>query len=79
MSKKTKPKPKWKFHIGIHRGTLTSRDSEPPKEVDSLPECRTMALKAMREYAQLGCLIWYCYAISPTGKRVTLIDGAPYR
>lgn len=70
---------KWKFHIGIHRGTLMSRDAEPPKDVDSLPECRTMALKAMRNYSRLGCLIWYCYAVSPTGERVTLIDGAPYR
>jgi hypothetical protein len=69
---------KWHFHVGIHRGTITSRDSEPPKEMDSLAECEAAATKARRDYAQLGCQIWFCYAMSPEGERHTLIPGEPY-
>jgi hypothetical protein len=70
---------KWEFHVGIHRGTITSRDSEPPKDADSLEQCQEMAAEAERQYAQLGCQIWYCYAMSPSGERTTLIEGADYR
>jgi hypothetical protein len=69
---------KWKFHIGIHRGTLTSRDSENPKELGSLEECQKAAQDALRDYTRLGCYIWFCYAISPEGERITLIEGEPY-
>lgn len=73
------PPKKWKFHVGIHRGTLTSRDSEEPVDADSLEQCREWARKAQLNYASLGCQIWFCYAVSPEGERTTLIEGAPYR
>jgi hypothetical protein len=69
---------KWKFHVGIHRGTMTSRDMEQPKELDSLYECTKAAHSALLGHASMGCYIWFCYAISPEGERITLIEGAPY-
>jgi hypothetical protein len=69
----------WMFHIGIHRGTLTSRDAEPPKEIESLEKCQRLAHDSEREYASFGCKIWYCYAVSPEGQRHTLIEGEPYQ
>jgi hypothetical protein len=78
LALRTEP-PTWMFHIGIHRGTMTSRDSEPPKPAASLDECKVMSVKAERDYASFGCQIWYCYAMSPDGERHTLIEGADYR
>lgn len=69
---------KWTLHIGIHRGTITSRDSENPKQFDSLEECREHATDAFRWYRSMGCQCWFCYAISPTGERTTLIQGEDY-
>lgn len=69
---------KWEFHVGIHRGTITSRDSEGPKPAESLAECQAMAARSEREYASFGCRIWYCYAMSPEGVRHTLIEGESY-
>lgn len=70
---------KWEFHVGIHRGTITSRDSEPPKDAESLEQCQEWAREALLGYASLGCHIWYCYAMSPSGERTTLIEGVDYR
>lgn len=68
----------WKFHCGIHRGTLTSRDAEMPKSLGTLEACREEADRALRAYRALGCQIWFCYASGPDGSRVTLLPGAPY-
>jgi hypothetical protein len=76
---RAEPTPPWMFHVGIHRGTLTSRDGEPPKEAKSLEQCQEWAREALLGYASLGCQIWYCYAMSPTLERITLIPGEPYR
>ncbi len=73
------PSPPWMFHVGIHRGTLTSRDSEQPKEAESLKQCQEWAREALLGYASLGCQVWYCYAMSPEGERTTLIQGSDYR
>jgi hypothetical protein len=69
---------KWKFCVGIHRGTLMSRDSEEPRTAESLEECQYLARQALLNYASFGCQIWYCHAISPEGDRHTLIESAPY-
>ncbi len=69
---------KWIFHVGIHLGTITSRDSENPKPMDSLEQCRNAAETARREYASMDCQIWYCYAISPEGECTTLIESEYY-
>lgn len=48
---------KWTLHIGIHRGTLTSRDAEQPKQFDSLEECREEAYSAQRQYRAFNAKI----------------------
>jgi len=68
----------WTLHLGIHRGTITSRDAESPKPLKSLKACRTEASRAEQQYQQIGCQIWFCYAVGPNDKRVTLIEGVPY-
>jgi len=68
----------WSLHIGIHRGTLTSRDSEMPKPMASLQACADAARTAFREYACMGCQCWFCYAVGPDGQRHTLIESQPY-
>ena len=70
--------PSWMYHVGIHRGTLTSRDADEPKPAKSLQECRDWAERNRQSYASLGCQICFCYAMSPEGVRTTLIAGAPY-
>lgn len=69
---------KWSFHIGIHRGTYTSRDSELPREINSLDECRSEAYTAQRQYAALGCKIWFCYAVGPNNERIKLLPSEAY-
>lgn len=68
----------WKLSIGIHRGTLMSRDSEDPKTRKSLKECFDEAIEAFKWYSRLGCQCWFCYALSPKGERITLIESQPY-
>lgn len=58
---------KWTLVIGIHRGTITSRDTEQPKELGSLEECQREVTRAEREYASLGAFIWFATATSPYG------------
>jgi hypothetical protein len=52
---------------------------EPPKKLKSLEECQAAAQLAREQYADLGCSIWYCYAVSPEGKQIKLIEGELYR
>ena len=68
----------WALHIGIHRGTITSRDSELPKPMESLNQCKEEGMKAVADYRSLGCKVWYCYAISPEGERHTIVQGEDY-
>jgi hypothetical protein len=70
---------KWKFQIGIHRGTLTSRDSGADQEFDSLAECHAEAGKAKANYAGMGYQIWFCRAVGPNGEKHTLLPSQPYR
>lgn len=69
---------RWTLHIGIHRGTLTSRDSEPPKPMPSLQACRKAALDAFSSYFSMGCRCWFCYAVGPDDLRITLIQSEDY-
>lgn len=61
---------KWTLHIGTHRGTLMSRDTEQPKVMDSLEDCRVGAVLAKRQYRAVGCKMWFAYAVGPDGSRV---------
>ena len=68
----------WTLFLGIHRGTLTSRDSEQPRTLSSLEACREEAGQAESEYRRMGCQIWFGYATGPAGERVKLLEGEPY-
>lgn len=68
----------WTLHVGIHRGTLTSRDREQPKPMTSLQACADAAKAAFREYACMGYQCWFCYAVGPDGVRHTLIESQSY-
>lgn len=68
----------WTLHIGIHRGTITSRDSKQPTPKASLQACADAARSNFRWYHSVGCQCWFCYAVGPDGTRHTLIDSQPY-
>ncbi len=59
--------PKWTLVIGIHHGTFTSRDSEMPKKMASLEACQDEVTKAERDYAMIGCYIWFAKCTDPEG------------
>lgn len=71
------PSSPWKFCLGIHRGTITSRDAEIPKQLPSLEACYSEAQAALKAYSSIGVKIWYCYATD--GKQqVELLTPQPY-
>ena len=69
---------KWTLTIGIHRGTLMSRDTEQPKKLNSRKECEDAVRVAERQYAELGCYIWFANAVDPDGQTHRLHPGTPY-
>lgn len=73
---------KWVLNIGIHQGTITSRDMERTEHEDEA-QARQAYQDAKRQYASFGCQIWFARMIAPgapydTGW-VSLDAGAPYR
>lgn len=69
---------KWKLHIGCHRGTLMSRDSET-SEYDSLDACRKSVQEAEEFWSKMGYYVWFAYAFSPSGEKIALHKGTPYQ
>ena len=59
---------KWVLAHGIHRGTLTSRDSGNPEEFDTEQE----AMTAFRKHKD-----WFAYLTSPNGDK-RLLESNPY-
>jgi len=64
----------WVLRVGIHRGTITSRDSGS-EECESLEECKRRFQAQQTSYYNIGYVIWFAYAISPTGERQELCRG----
>jgi len=83
----TEQQKNWRISIGIHRGTMTSRDNnlvyehfdDPTKPLISLEECRETAKKWEESYHSMGYFIWFGTAISPDGEPTDVLQGAPYR
>ncbi|MFA6459300.1 MAG: hypothetical protein WCV79_02815 [Candidatus Paceibacterota bacterium] len=73
----TNSKP-WKLHIGCHRGTIVSRDSDV-REHESLEACKGDVQKSEQFLAGLGYSIWFAKAIGPDGTEHRLHQGTPYR
>jgi hypothetical protein len=69
---------KWELHIGWHKGTLLSRDSEI-RELDSLEECQRSLAKSEKSWATLGYFVWYARAVNPDGEKFLLHPGIPYK
>ena len=69
---------KYLVAIGIHTGTITSRDSAILGEYDSPAEARREAAKAKAGYTRLGCKIWYINMYDDQGKLTVLDHGMPY-
>lgn len=65
---------KWTLVHGIHRGTLTSRDSGQSTH-NSLEECRAKLQEHITFYKSIGYVIWYAYAKSPDGTETILHPG----
>ena len=72
MSEETK---KWELVIGIHNGTLMSRDVEHPKEFDTVVAEWQSARKS---YAGFGYMIWFANVTSPMGEK-TCLETNGYR
>lgn len=64
----------WKLVVGIHRGTITSRDSGS-EDCKDLAECKRRFLEQQTSYANIGYVIWYAHAVSPTGQQHSLCTG----
>ena len=77
----------WKLDIGVHKGTMMSRDSQiitssfEDYEVPlkSLEDCVKCAKAWEQNYLQMGYMIWYARAFSPDGTRHdNLVRGHSY-
>lgn len=60
---------KWVVNYGIHRHTLTSRESGAleGRSFGSFTECRDAIKEIADGLAKHGYVIWYSYAIAPDG------------
>lgn len=68
FDEKPQTETQWTLSIGIHCGTLTSRESEQPKLLANLEECQKETTRAEKQYAKFGYSIWFADAIDPDGK-----------
>ena len=67
----------WKLHIGIHRGTITSRDLETntgkyddsTSPLESLEDCIDTAQKWQDNYRSMGYVVYVADAIAPDGTK----------
>ena len=75
----TNSKP-WRLSMGVHRGTMMSRDTHsvdyqwqsPDKPLTSLDEVKETAEQWKSNYLSLGLQIWFMNAIAPDGTKVNL-------
>mgnify|MGYP001591990850 CR=1 FL=1 len=63
-----------KLCIGIHRGTLTSRDTEE-MNVQSSQQATEELDKAIKGYARFGYQLWFAELRDDGGKRVWYQNG----
>ena len=58
---------KWTLSHGIHRGTITSRDSTTSEHM-TLAECRKSLDESEEFYKSIGYRIWFAKAVGPDGQ-----------
>lgn len=76
----------WRLELGVHRGTMMSRDFHSTKThfdsdklLLSLKDCQETANKWEQNYHSLGLFIWYGTAYSPDNKPTQVLSGVSYR
>jgi hypothetical protein len=69
---------KWELVIGIHNGTLMSRDVGHPKEFDTYEEVVAEWKSARESYRSFGYMIWFANVTSPTGEK-SCLESNSYR
>ena len=57
----------WRLFHGIHRGTITSRDTWSDDGLESLEACKQKLAKYEAGYRRQGYVIWFAKAFSPNG------------
>lgn len=72
------PEGKWLVHHGIHRRTLTSRDSGLPTKHDSEAEARRSFREAKNNYALSGYVTWFAYMYDDQGNKTVLDPPVAY-
>ena len=65
---------KWRVDHGIHRGTITSRDSGS-REYDTEKDARDGFQESKTWYANMGYVIWFAYLYAPDGTKTILAPG----
>jgi hypothetical protein len=68
----------WRLSIGIHKGTLMSRDTDN-RTFNSLEECKRDVRQTEENMARIGYYIWFAKAYGPDGEEIKLHEGTPYR
>jgi hypothetical protein len=65
----------WTLSHGIHRGTLTSRDSTSEGGFASKEACEARLQEREEYYNSIGYVIWFANAIAPDGTKHQLRPG----
>ena len=78
----------WRLSIGIHSGTMMSRDSrshtvkfhDSSAPLESLEDCIECHQAWEANYRGMGYYIWFASAIAPDGtQHSNLVRSVPYR
>lgn len=68
---------KWGLSIGIHRGTVISRDTDY-QQYNSRQEAIDSYNQQVVLYASSGYYVWYANLFSPQGEKEVLAQETPY-
>lgn len=72
----------WSHHLGIHRGTMMSRDDDERKGYESLEAVQQASDEAFKYFESRGYHCWFSYAYPPgrdIEKRVVVRKSVHYR
>ena len=68
----------YELTIGIHCGTITSRDVEQPESFESMGDCIKAVAIAKTFYSGIGYNIWFANVKKPDGTTTTLEQNTNY-
>lgn len=74
----SEPPGPWRLHIGIHNGTLMSRDDGWYENIPDLATCKERVSSDEAWYKGIGYVIWFAQAIAADGTEVKLHEGNVY-